>query len=409
MNRLAVESAVFKLTAVLSLAAPASIAFPHLLNTAELDWPALIANLVVVAVATVAMIVAHEAGHAGAAGAVGALVYRIDLGFGQVVGRLRVLGIDVRIRQLPIGGLAFVHSPDDRALKARLWFAIAVGPLVNVAIAWLLVVVAAPEHTLAFLTGKDLGTRVAPLEAFALANVWIVAISILPIAELTDGRSLLRLTFLRPQQRATLLLVRDILAIEDLREERRIDEAETRVRALLAEHADSPVVLNSVALIELERGRYADARATFRRLLEHELDKPTRAVARNNIAWSSLFLDPPEALAEAEEHALAAWKAFPRVPAIRGTLGAVLVSRGKAERGIRHLLFAYPRATTANQQAELTAWMALAQATLGKREQADAYLARARALDPHAQSLRLVEATLAAGGVPRLEPEQPDE
>jgi membrane-associated protease RseP (regulator of RpoE activity) len=87
-------------------------------------------------------VLVHEVAHALAARRVGGEVREVGIGFGPVLARRRIGGVDVSLRPIPIGGFAAIEVeklPPRRRLPVLL-----AGPLANIAVGVLLRAVARP-------------------------------------------------------------------------------------------------------------------------------------------------------------------------------------------------------------------------------------------------------------------------
>src|SRR5512134_828219 len=87
-------------------------------------------------------VLVHEVAHAIAARRVGGEVREVGIGFGPVLARRRIGGVDVSLRPIPVGGFAAIEVeklPPRRRLQVLL-----AGPLANIALGLLLRAVVRP-------------------------------------------------------------------------------------------------------------------------------------------------------------------------------------------------------------------------------------------------------------------------
>ncbi len=88
-------------------------------------------------------VLAHEVAHAVAARRVGGEVRELGIGFGPVLGRRRIGGVDVTLRPIPLGGFAAIDV--EKLAPARRLPVLLAGPLANIVAGVLLRAVARPE------------------------------------------------------------------------------------------------------------------------------------------------------------------------------------------------------------------------------------------------------------------------
>ncbi len=148
----------------------------------------------------------HEAAHLLAALRCGVPVREVGLGLGPALARVRVRGIDVTLRPLPLGGLAAVDV-DGVAPRRRVPVLLA-GPLANIAAGLLLrlaartpapplpqlpgerpgrIQVGGPLSVLALLAGADDGGPRALAAAAGAVNLSVGISNLLPLFPLDGG------------------------------------------------------------------------------------------------------------------------------------------------------------------------------------------------------------------------------
>ncbi|MGQ0567946.1 MAG: site-2 protease family protein [Armatimonadota bacterium] len=86
----------------------------------------------------------HEVAHAIAARRAGGMVREVGIGFGPVLARGRIGGIDVTVRPIPFGGFAAIDI--EQLPPARRVPVLLAGPLANIAVGVLLRTLARPEQ-----------------------------------------------------------------------------------------------------------------------------------------------------------------------------------------------------------------------------------------------------------------------
>jgi membrane-associated protease RseP (regulator of RpoE activity) len=87
-------------------------------------------------------VLVHEVAHAIAARRVGGEVREVGVGFGPVLARRRIGGVDVTLRPLPLGGFAAIEV--EKLPPARRLPVLLAGPLANIVAGLLLRMVAGP-------------------------------------------------------------------------------------------------------------------------------------------------------------------------------------------------------------------------------------------------------------------------
>jgi hypothetical protein len=120
----------------------------------------------------------------------------------------------------------------------------------------------------------------------------------------------------------------------------------------------------------------------------------TRYVILNNIAYVDALIGDPELLPEADAYSKEATGTVPWVPHFTGTRGTVLVAMGQIEAGIKLLREAFEKVESPRSKAENACHLAIANARIGNRDQADKYLKLARQLDSQCRLIERAEAEL---------------
>lgn len=133
-------------------------------------------SILFVLLAWAPLLVLHEAGHAVAAHVLGWRLDGIHLGFGRVVGRRRVWGVEVEVRALPVEGFVRCRPRDLTGVRwksALIYFA---GPGVELLFALALLGLAGGD---VLLTRSD-SVGVVALQSVALASVLGAVLNLLP-------------------------------------------------------------------------------------------------------------------------------------------------------------------------------------------------------------------------------------
>lgn len=119
-----------------------------------------------------------------------------------------------------------------------------------------------------------------------------------------------------------------ILYVRAMWGQRKYDEAITRMEAWLKNHPKDLVVNMQLATSYVERGREADARTVYARVVELY---PENVLALNNLAWLGREHNRSQSIAYAEK----ALGLAPSNPTVMDTLGMLLLADGNKDRGQR--------------------------------------------------------------------------
>lgn len=364
------------------IAVPGLLLFYYVASSGFATFGYLTVNFLLVVGWWIVFLLLHELAHVTAAWPTGGRVFAVHLGFGNPRLRRRVGNIDLVVNPVPVAGMVFLAFPSRRAIVARHAVATAAGPLLHVVMLALLI----PAFDF-----EKLGTSVAWVEALALVNAIMLAISLFPsnprmgaLALPSDGLKLLQLAAGRyspTELHSTYYLLASGAAFE----RREFDHTVEVSRQGLAAYPDNPLLrVNLVAgLISLEQ--YDQAWQVSEEVLAmgDELPPPILAMAMNNAAWLALLRNPAGAsLEQAQQRASQAYRLLPWVAVVEGTLGAVLVECGDFQDGIAHLQSAARHQTSPEDSASNLAYVAMAHHRLGERDRAGKTLQEAIELDP---------------------------
>jgi Peptidase family M50 len=142
-------------------------------SVGRLGW--IFVNLALVALFEIGLVLPHELGHAVAARLVGWRLLKIVVGLGPRVFEMRVAGLPIEWRAIPIGGWTLASRTSRESGLRDLLFVLG-GPCVNVCLFALLLFCAEPRQL--FTPDFELGLR--PLTALALSNAAVLLINLLP-------------------------------------------------------------------------------------------------------------------------------------------------------------------------------------------------------------------------------------
>lgn len=328
-------------------------------------------------------IVPHELGHAVVARLLGWRVFAVVIGLGKQVFKFRLFGIIFSFHWLPIAGVTQTAPTDTRWFRLKRCFVYLAGPMVNAAIAGIILLIWSD-------TWHDFGLWGLPRPARLClwANLWVMVVNLWPhqsktLRVPTDGKQLLK-TFSRKTEDIEALLAMRFALEAAVRRDEYKDPAGALdwCRNGLAVFPNNVHLLNMSGVLCLDEGDYSRAREVFCELLPKEA-KPnlTRFSILNNIAYADALLGAPDLLPEADAYSKEAHAGAPWVPSITGTRGTVLVAMGQLEPGIKLLKESFEKAWTPRSKAENACHLATAHARLGQHQESGEYLKLARQLD----------------------------
>jgi hypothetical protein len=383
------------------------IALAYLSGTRPGAWALL--NVLTFPLLILVVIVTHEAGHALAGRALGLSVPRVEVGMGPRVGRWRWRRTTIQLNTFPTGGMTHLSATRETGLRWRLWLATAAGPAVTASllgVAWLV----PPSLTLkrVLLQPEVVATRPAPRELLAFYAILILVGNLWPLdlrrraGRWNDGRQLLLLPFQRTERlREAALTTGAILEAEELGERQDLDGAQRVLEEALHRVPGSWPVLNSLAIVTLDRGRLAEARTMFLDLLAREAPLPAfGCLLSNNLAWVDFRIRDPDLRAEADEHSATAAANLKDQPAVMGTRGAVLVWLGRSREALPLLERAYLLSSRPESRALNACCLAWGLGSLGRHDEGRRWLERARANHASSPLLGDAEAALQSDAVP---------
>jgi tetratricopeptide (TPR) repeat protein len=331
----------------------------------------------------------HELGHALAALLVGFRVGEIVIGVGGPAFSFRVGRISVRVNKLPFAGLTrALPVSEQRFVRIRLWITVAGGPAANVAVHLLLRKLAA-------------GAPGGLVDTVVQANLTVLLLNLVPFrtaaGTASDGYQLLTVPFWSRTKRERFQI--DVSTMKALWAHERGDQEATR--ALLEEARAKHGPQAGLDLIEgslLHRARrHEEGRAVWRAALARADTPQQAAVLKNGIAFIDAILGGADDLREAEQLSGEAAAVLHDIPPVNDTRGAVLARLGRAQEALAFLQLGAQGLRKPQDQAYSNAFLALAQAQLGRFLEAHTSLTRARAADPRCELLPEVAALIEQG------------
>ena len=150
-------------------------------------------------------ILPHELGHAFTAKWLGWRVFRIFVGYGKTIFKVKLFGFETEFHTIPMGGRVVTAPKETAHYRSKRFALVIAGPLANVLLLLVLFLIGGRATT-------DFGALVqhlAPIQMFFIANVLIVIENLWPKFHQTplgkmpsDGKQLLQLLKTDPKQAA---------------------------------------------------------------------------------------------------------------------------------------------------------------------------------------------------------------
>jgi len=357
-------------------------------------FAALLINIVLLYVFMLTTVVPHELGHALAGRLLGYDVFRVIIGYGNVLFKRRFLGCEWEFRPFPLGGVAVIATRSSRFFRLRRFVMLLAGPLVNVIFIVLLFWILPTAGSL----GSHSLHGVAPDIDFFLANALLLGMNLFPYKITTaagvienDGLALITVPFCKRKKVEEHLAAYYFLASHELSRQRLYEQAVRVCEEGLGLYPDAGQLRTQLGVAFLALNEFETARSSFTELLACKDIKPgQKMIILNNIAYTNLLSGKTDLAEEANRYSEEAYKNIPWVPAVKGTRGAVLVETGRVDEGLVLLREAYEAYSEPEGKALNAAHIALGEMLRGNIEEGTRYLKAAHTLDPQCQLLNRV-------------------
>jgi Flp pilus assembly protein TadD len=356
----------------------------------------------------IASMVAHEIGHTLGAWAARFRVFAVTIGRGKELMRFNALGVPVSLRVAPVSGMVACGTPSQRHWRLRQMGVVLCGPLVNVLLLGAAVAMialappAAPRSGYSFADAPLWFERFLIWHVLAIVNLLAIVGNLIPRTVQTefgpfasDGRQLwclIRGKIPTEQQRTAAYYHGAGFAALTAG---RYDEALRYFQEGGSRVPDEPRFAEGVGCAQLFLRRYRDAAQTLNSLLDViPAPNPARPRVLNNLAIAELMADSPDLLERADVHSADAMTAAPGMAWVKGTRGAILVTRGDVEEGVRLLTESMKGAPNKAIRAHLAAFLALAEHRRGNSAAAEKWLRKAERWDRNDDAIALVRRTM---------------
>jgi Tfp pilus assembly protein PilF len=349
-------------------------------------------------------ILPHEFGHALTAKLVGFRVFMVVVGFGKTFYKKRLLGFNLELKSVPLGGVTILTPKSEKNFKLKYALSVIAGPLVSVIIGWIVLLVMPRPiwphgevpgigdlkgNIFIFIT-PFVGQGLLPLQIILVANIWILLVNLWPrhinsmVGKIpSDGLLLLKMPFMKREKIVQLLAANYVYETSEAYQLKKYPEAQKWCEEGLVKYPENQLLVNWLGIIFLQRGSFQEARSLFYKQVQLRMADPVQnALALNNLAYSNIKLGDPQLLSEADICSSQAMEKLPWMPAVKGTRGAVLVELGQIQEGIILLRESMQDAESNAHKAENACLIALAEKKRGNREECQRYLDMARTFDP---------------------------
>lgn len=362
------------------------------------NFAALLTNILLLYSFMLTTVIPHELGHSIVGMLLGYRVFRVVIGYGQVLFTRRFMGWAWEFRPLPIGGVTIIATRSAHFYRLRQFVMLLSGPLVNVVFIVLTFWLLRKGGTSRLYSSQG----VAPALDFFLANAILLGMNLWPRKIMTavgvtenDGMALLTIPFVRRKKVEERLAAYYFLASQELRRVKQFEQAARVCEKGLGLYPDAVLLRTQLGVIFLSLDEFEKARNIFAGLLTLKDLKPDqRMILLNNIAYTNILSGKSDLMGESMHYSEEAYKNIPWVPAVQGTRGAVLVEAGCLEEGLVLLRKAFDAHSEPEGKALNAAHIAIAEKRRGNGEEGFRYFNAARTLDPQCQLLDRVKKEL---------------
>ncbi len=361
------------------------------------------------------LVLPHEVGHAVAAWLLGLRVFGITLGTGKTIWRIRVHGVPLDVKAIPMGGITIFGHPNMSFFRTRHFLTILAGPVVNAVLLGATLLLIPLDNLYPFDLLPD---RLLLGQDFALANglllvrsLWPCNVSAAGFQVDSDGRQLCVTPFLSADSIQSRHAVYFFLEGQSCSEQKRYATAAEWHRQGLAHYPKDLTNRLGLGYALFQMKDFGEARRQWLDLLQRpDIQPGSRFLLLNNVAIVNVLIAgadpgafeheyaemplPNDLLAEADGFSYEAFHNAPWVTSLKGTRGCVLVEQGEIEAGMRLLEDAMHEHEVVGHRAYCACYIALAEARLGHRKESIRFLEYARNLDPDCIALAVVESSI---------------
>jgi tetratricopeptide (TPR) repeat protein len=302
-------------------------------------------GLVIIAVFIDPLLVTlHELAHALTARAVGLEVTLVRLGSGPFVWAGRALSFPVRLYAWPLSGLTHLSGHPAQWVRTRVWLAVLMGPLSNLALAGAAIVL---WNQLSVVIDSNVTLLWIVYNAFmAAGNLWPHQTRASGQSYPSDGRQLIQIPFRKPGPLAEALSLGMTGAIFVAYKDGDYLAAKVACIEELEHLPGNPYLLMLLAASNIDLGEYESASAITGPLLNtvDPIPPQLHAAVQNNLALSLWFRDfntlqLEQSLQRADALAADAYRRYPCVLAHRSTRALLLAATSRSEEALKLLRY----------------------------------------------------------------------
>lgn len=278
-------------------------------------------------------VVFHEFGHVLAGLITKSTIYGVTIGFGRILFKFELRGVEWRFCKVPVGGFTYVSSGDRKFYRIRNIMTTLGGPLMNCLLVIVLAIV------LFHISSPWLS---AIIKAFMALNIFVCFYALVPKNRKDSGRNVPSdgLSLLTEPFKSKPEIDKEIEGYYVWEGYNRIikgciEDARRSYEKGLGYFPDSIALQDGIGRVLLELGNYADARSMFVRLQKNTDLKPATTVSLlNEIAIADIMMGTEQLLDEADDFTKTALEKMPWQAEFKGTRGLVLAKKGQIEQGL---------------------------------------------------------------------------
>jgi tetratricopeptide (TPR) repeat protein len=339
----------------------------------------------------------HEAIHTLAAWQLQGRIFEVAMGAGPILKSRMWRGIRFSLRRHPFFGFCLAAFPQRQGLRWR-WLIYIIAPLLvqSLLVLWLLPE-ANPVHFL---------TRIAILESFLFANLFLIAVNLFPWKPMpligTDGYWLFQLltgSKALAELHTLYFLAESVYAME-YEDYQRMSDASM---AGLALYPENDMLRNLQAVAYLAQERNHEALVLFEKFLETTPESPpslaramflcNRAACIYAMVLDSVEIDADQ-MGSAHRSAAEAFWLLPWLSAVEIVRGLSFLYQGDPESALLTLQQSMNHQEKQKDKAETLGYIALAQHRLGQKGKAIGTLALAQSLAPQSPLFDKIESQM---------------